>query len=73
VVGLRDLHNSPAPRDLMSTIVYSAVAGDVETVIIDGKLVMRDRELLTLDESSVLENAGAETKLLLQRAGIALK
>jgi 5-methylthioadenosine/S-adenosylhomocysteine deaminase len=72
VVGLKELHNSPAPRDLMSSIVYSAVAADVETVIIDGKLVMRDRELLTLDESSVLENAGAETKLLLQRAGIGL-
>ncbi|MEA2204977.1 MAG: 5-methylthioadenosine/S-adenosylhomocysteine deaminase [Blastocatellia bacterium] len=70
VVGLKELHNSPAPRDLMSTIVYSAVAADVETVIIDGKLVMRDRELLTLDESSVLENAEAESKLLLQRAGI---
>jgi 5-methylthioadenosine/S-adenosylhomocysteine deaminase len=72
VVGLKQLHNSPAPRDLMSTIVYSAVAADVETVVIDGKLVMRDRELLTLNESSVLENAGVETELLLQRAGIAL-
>jgi 5-methylthioadenosine/S-adenosylhomocysteine deaminase len=72
VVGLKDLHNAPAPLDLMSTIVYSAVAADVETVIIDGKLVMRDRKLLTLDETSVLENAGAETERLLQRAGIGL-
>jgi len=72
VVGLKELHNSPAPRDLMSTIVYSAVAADVETVVIDGRVVMRERELLTLDESSVVENAKAETKLLVQRAGIGL-
>jgi len=70
VVGLTRLHNSPTALELASTLVYSAVPDDVNTVIIDGKLVMRDRKLLTLDESEVIADANEQGKLLLQRAGI---
>src|SRR5215204_6214075 len=49
LVRLDRLHTTPA-RDLVSALVYSAAPDDVETVIIDGELVMLDRRLLGIDE-----------------------
>ena len=43
--------------DITSHLVYAAHSGDVRTVIIDGRVVMRDRELLTLDEGEVFARA----------------
>lgn len=38
------------PRwDSLSQIVYSASSDDIQTMIVDGRLIMKDRELLTLD------------------------
>ncbi|WP_454959540.1 amidohydrolase [Filifactor alocis] len=38
------------PRfQLIPSLIYSAQASDVHTVIIDGKIVMKDREILTFD------------------------
>jgi 5-methylthioadenosine/S-adenosylhomocysteine deaminase len=56
-------HTTPSP-DLISTIVYSAEAGDVDTVIIDGRVVMRERRLTTIDEGSVLAKAREEASRL---------
>jgi 5-methylthioadenosine/S-adenosylhomocysteine deaminase len=39
--------------DLYSHLVYAASAGDVCHVIINGNLVMKDRQVLTLDEARV--------------------
>ncbi len=50
-------HAGPSAEDLPSQIVYSAQARDVTDVIIDGRLVMKDRALLTLDEPSVMAAA----------------
>jgi 5-methylthioadenosine/S-adenosylhomocysteine deaminase len=41
----------------VSHLVYSATGADVRDVIIDGKLVMENRNLLTLDEEEILEQA----------------
>lgn len=38
-----------------SHLVYAASGNDVSTVIINGKIVMRDRQLLTIDISDVME------------------
>jgi 5-methylthioadenosine/S-adenosylhomocysteine deaminase len=43
--------------DITSHLVYAAHSGDVRTVIIDGRVVMRDRELLTLDEGEIFARA----------------
>lgn len=43
--------------DVTSHLVYAAHASDVRTVIIDGQVVMRDRELLTLDENDIFARA----------------
>ncbi len=69
VVDLNTLHSTPY-SDPVSAVVYSAQSEDVKTVVIDGKLVMRDRKLLTLDEDAVLLDARRERVELLKRAGI---
>ena len=69
IVRLDCLHSTPRPSDIASTIVYSAQASDVRSTIIDGQLVMHDRELLTMDERAVIEEANREALLLRERAG----
>jgi len=56
LINLNGLHTTPHP-DPVSTIVYAAEARDVETVLIDGRVVMRERQLLTLDEHEVIHSA----------------
>ncbi|MDQ3474180.1 MAG: amidohydrolase family protein, partial [Acidobacteriota bacterium] len=71
VLSTSALHLTPAPKDLASAIVYSAQPDDVQTVIIDGRLVLRDRELLTLNEAKVRSDADEQAVELLKRAGVA--
>jgi 5-methylthioadenosine/S-adenosylhomocysteine deaminase len=70
VVDLDQLHSTP-PGDVVSALVYSAVASDVRTTIIEGQVLMRGGELLTMNEASVIEEANREAKSLVERAGIA--
>ena len=56
VVRLDRLHATPV-KDVVSALVYSAETDDVDTVLIDGELVMRDRKLLTIDERDTIESA----------------
>jgi 5-methylthioadenosine/S-adenosylhomocysteine deaminase len=70
VVNLAALHSSPGGNDPSSALVYSAEASDVQHVIIDGQLVMKDQELLTLDEDLVVQEAYRERVELMRRAGI---
>ena len=48
---LRPRHN------LIANLVHSAKGADVTHVIVDGRLLMRNRELLTLDEERILHEA----------------
>jgi 5-methylthioadenosine/S-adenosylhomocysteine deaminase len=68
VVNLDRIHSSPA-RDVMSALVYSAQASDVRSTIIDGRIVMRDRELLTMNELTLIQDANREAGALQERAG----
>jgi 5-methylthioadenosine/S-adenosylhomocysteine deaminase len=43
--------------DVYAQIAYSLKASDVDTVVIGGRVVMRDRKLLSVDEPGVLEKA----------------
>jgi 5-methylthioadenosine/S-adenosylhomocysteine deaminase len=56
LINLNRLHTTPQP-DPISTIVYAAEAGDVEAVIIDGRIVMREKRLLTFNEEDVITQA----------------
>ncbi|HEX4898987.1 MAG TPA: 5'-deoxyadenosine deaminase [Pyrinomonadaceae bacterium] len=70
VVGLESLHSMPSAFDPVSAIVYSSEPSDVRAVIIDGRVVMRDQKLFTLNEQEITEKSGREAELLLKRAGI---
>ncbi|WP_440059101.1 amidohydrolase family protein [Thermogladius sp. 4427co] len=54
----------------VSHIVYSATGSDVKHVIIDGRLVVFDRRILTFDEYKLLEEADKAAYNLYERAGL---
>jgi cytosine/adenosine deaminase-related metal-dependent hydrolase len=70
VIELGQLHTTPS-SDVVSSVVYSAEAHDVRTVLVDGRMLMENRTLLTLDESSVIQEANSEAENLMTRAGLA--
>jgi 5-methylthioadenosine/S-adenosylhomocysteine deaminase len=43
--------------DPLSHLVYVTRGDDVRTTIVNGKVLMRDRKMLTLDEAAVLAEA----------------
>jgi cytosine/adenosine deaminase-related metal-dependent hydrolase len=53
-------------------MVYYANGEDVSTVIVDGRILMRDRHVLTVDEDSILNAAQRESDLAVRRAGLAV-
>ena len=69
VTALGRLHTTPVP-DVVSTIVYAAEARDVRDVLIDGRVVLRDAELQTLDEREVVAEAARQYERLSVRADI---
>lgn len=56
IVDFNDLHQTPA-FNVYSHLVYATKAEDVRTVVINGKIVMLDRRLLTLDETRIKRDA----------------
>ena len=44
-------------HDVYSQLVYTTRGDDVRTTVVDGRVLMRDRQMLTLDETAVLEEA----------------
>ncbi|MCA1591398.1 MAG: amidohydrolase [Acidobacteria bacterium] len=58
VVDLDALHQTPR-YNIYSHLVYATKASDVRTVVIEGRVVMRDRQLLTLDEAAIKQKARA--------------
>jgi 5-methylthioadenosine/S-adenosylhomocysteine deaminase len=43
--------------NIYSHLVYSAGGAEVETVIINGKLIMEKRKVLTVDEDEIMDQA----------------
>jgi 5-methylthioadenosine/S-adenosylhomocysteine deaminase len=56
LVNLNSPHLTPLPS-VISNIIYSAIGSDVDTMIVDGKVLMQGRRVLTLDEERVMEKA----------------
>ncbi|SDM55977.1 Cytosine/adenosine deaminase [Fictibacillus solisalsi] len=69
ILNLNDFHMYPSyGTDTISRIVYSATRADVETVIIDGNIVMDNRKLNTMDKHTVLKEANKCIRRLLKRS-----
>lgn len=66
LIDLKQPHFTPL-HNVISHLVYNAVGSDVDTVIVDGKIIMQGREVLTLDEDKVLEDAQRTAEDLIDR------
>jgi 5-methylthioadenosine/S-adenosylhomocysteine deaminase len=56
VVGMSGVHQTPL-YNVYSQLVYATKASDVETVLINGRIVMQNRRVLTIDERAVRAKA----------------
>ena len=56
VVSMASARQTPI-YDPVSHLVYASTGNDVRTVIVNGRVLMRDRKMLTLDEPAVLAEA----------------
>ncbi len=63
---LAPLHHYP------SHLVYSAFGSDIDTVIIDGNIVMKNRKVLTLNEAEIINTAQTAFEELLELGGYTL-
>jgi 5-methylthioadenosine/S-adenosylhomocysteine deaminase len=65
-----DEPNAVPMYDIYAQIAYSLKASDVETVMIGGRVVMRDHKLLTLDEQAAIAKAREYRKTVAASLGI---
>lgn len=56
VVDTDELNQTPS-YNVYSDLVYATKAADVRTVVVEGRVLMRDRRLLTLDEEAIKREA----------------
>ncbi len=63
LLGIDKLHNSPnfkrSPDGVYAQIIYAAKSTDISDMMVNGQWLMRDRELLTLDETELIGEAQA--------------
>lgn len=63
----------PSPFQLpVPNLVYSASGASVQSVLIDGRVVMKNRELMLIDEEAYLREARKESAKIFARLGVTL-
>ncbi|WP_368410823.1 amidohydrolase [Halomarina pelagica] len=67
VVGLDAAHLTPV-HDPVSHLAYAATGSDVRHTVCDGRVLMRDREVLTLDPWTIRTEAEERAEALVERA-----
>lgn len=71
IVKQDNIHSAPNMFvDPVANLVYSTRASDVQTTIINGKVVMKDRELLTIDENQLIKDANRIIGEQIKNSGI---
>ena len=66
LVDLNGIHHQPL-HSISTSLVYNTRASDVQTVICDGQIIMRDRQLLTLDKAEIVQKVRENMQRLSQR------
>jgi 5-methylthioadenosine/S-adenosylhomocysteine deaminase len=66
LVDVNTVHNQPV-NNIFSQIVHCAKASDVKTVIVNGEILMRDRQLTGLDERRIIAAAKTANHDLMER------
>ncbi len=67
LVDLYRPHLSPV-HDVLSALVYGALGSEIETVICDGQVIMKEGQPQLLDENRVLAEAAESAEALVDRA-----
>lgn len=65
IIDIDGLHQTPM-YNIYSHLVYATKSSDVRTVIINGRTVMRDRRLLTLNENAIKIDANTYRKKIIE-------
>ena len=68
IVDLDDLHQTPY-YNIYSDLVYATKASDVRSVIVEGRVIMRDRRLLTLNEETIKTDARRYRERIIRSLG----
>jgi len=68
IVDLDDLNQTPY-YNIYSDLVYATKAADVRTVIVEGRVIMRDRLLLTLNEGTIKADARRYRERIIRSLG----
>ena len=69
LVNLDSVHMVPN-NNFISDLVYAGCGADVDTVIIDGKIVMEGKRVKTLDEREIIQQAREKASALVERTGL---
>jgi 5-methylthioadenosine/S-adenosylhomocysteine deaminase len=56
--------------DVLASLVYNARGSDVDTLIVDGRILMRDKRFVDIDEMALLDECRDRATHLAERAGI---
>lgn len=64
-----NLPNTCFGYDPISTIVYSATQENVDTVIVDGKVILNRRQFVDLDENEIINESRSIAKKFIKRSG----
>src|SRR5438132_526312 len=72
VIDLNRLHTTPSPNPI-SSLVYAATGGEVDTVVVDGQILVEQGQLLTMDEDEVMHVAREHADALYKREGVEIK
>ncbi len=67
IVNTRQTHLCPH-RDPLKTLIYHANRNDVEMMIVDGKMIMEGRKVLTVDEEEIISKANEVAHRLWRKA-----
>ncbi|AET67046.1 cytosine deaminase-like metal-dependent hydrolase [Desulfosporosinus orientis DSM 765] len=71
VVTLQGLHTWPIDHvDVYSQLVYQATSSDVRLTMVDGQIVMKDRQLLTIDVSKLKLSSTRSLNRVMKRVGL---
>ncbi len=72
VVERGGLHNQPMDEsDPMTQVVYQLRSSDVDTVIVDGNILLRDGEFVNLDVNELRSSVASSVKRVMKRANLA--
>ncbi|KAI9926279.1 hypothetical protein MW887_004744 [Aspergillus wentii] len=68
-IDVRKIHSQPWFNPV-SAIVYTATGRNVDVVVVDGQMVVRDGQLLTMNEQEIVEEAKIRSRQVVIRAGL---